>query len=88
MLPHFSLICFFNCARRVLAAYVSIAILAICNASTAGQVCGTIPDIGGNTISWKLGDGNDNGMIVITIQSLTNASNITTMKVPAGTFYF
>lgn len=56
--------------------------------TTRGVVCGTIPDIGGNTISWKLGDGNDNGMIVITIQSLTNASNITTMKVPAGTFYF
>jgi len=56
--------------------------------TTRGVVCGTIPDIGGNSISWKLGDGSDNGMIVITIQSLTNASDITTMKVPAGTFYF
>jgi len=56
--------------------------------TTAGVVCGTIPDIGGNTISWKLGSGSDSGMIVITIQSLTDANNVTTMKVPAGTFYF
>lgn len=56
--------------------------------TTAGVVCGTIPDIGGNAISWKLGDGSDTGMIVINIQSLTNSSQTTTMKVPAGTFYF
>lgn len=59
-----------------------------CNASTAGQVCGFIPDLGGNNISWKLGVGSDAGMIIITIQSLSNASNITTMKVPSGTFSF
>lgn len=56
--------------------------------TTAGVTCGSIPDIGGNTISWKLGAGSDSGMIVLTIQSLTNANNVTTMKVPAGTFYF
>ena len=59
-----------------------------CNASTAGQICGTIPDLGGNSVSWKLGTGSDNGMIVITIQSLSNPNNVTTMKVPSGTFYF
>lgn len=59
-----------------------------CNSSTAGQICGTIPDLGGNSISWKLGVGSDAGMIIITIQSLSNASNLTTMKVPSGTFSF
>ena len=59
-----------------------------CNATTAGQVCGTIPDLGGNSVSWKLGAGSDSGMIVITIQSLSNSNNVTTMKVPSGTFYF
>lgn len=56
--------------------------------TTAGVVCGTIPDIGGNSISWKLGAGSDSGMIIITIQSLTDVNNVTTMKVPTGTFYF
>lgn len=56
--------------------------------TTAGVVCGSIPNLGGNTISWSLGAGSDQGLIVITIQDLSNASNITTMKVPAGTFYF
>lgn len=56
--------------------------------TTAGVICGTIPDIGGNSISWQLGTGNDIGMIIITIQSLTNTNNTTTMKVPTGTFYF
>lgn len=59
-----------------------------CSASTAGQVCGTIPDLGGNSVSWKLGTGSDAGMVIITIQSLSNAANLTTMKVPSGTFYF
>lgn len=59
-----------------------------CSAATAGQICGTIPDLGGNSVTWKLGTGSDNGMIIITIQSLSNASNVTTMKVPSGTFYF
>ena len=56
--------------------------------TVAGVVCGSIPNIGGNTISWSLGDGSDQGLIIITIQDLANASNITTMKVPAGSFYF
>jgi len=56
--------------------------------TTAGVVCGTIPDIGGNSITWSLGAGSDNGMIVIRIQSLTDSTQVTTMKVPAGTFYF
>lgn len=56
--------------------------------TTAGVVCGSIPDIGGNTISWKLGAGGDSGMIVITITNLSDTTQVTTMKVPAGTFYF
>lgn len=56
--------------------------------TTRGVVCGSIPDIGGNKIEWKLGDGSDSGMIVISIQNLSNPSQITNMKVPAGTFYF
>ena len=56
--------------------------------TVAGVVCGSIPNIGGNTISWSLGEGSDQGLIIITIQDLSNANNITTMKVPAGTFYF
>ena len=56
--------------------------------TTRGVICGSIPDIGGNKIEWKLGDGSDSGMIVINIQNLSNPSQVTTMKVPAGTFYF
>lgn len=56
--------------------------------TTRGVVCGAIPDLAGNNISWKLGDGSDNGMIVITITNNSNPSQTTTMKVPAGTFYF
>jgi hypothetical protein len=56
--------------------------------TTAGVVCGTIPDLGGNSISWKLGDGSDTGMIVINIVNTSNPSQTTTMKVPTGTFYF
>ena len=56
--------------------------------TTRGVVCGSIPDIGGNKIEWKLGDGSDSGMIIITIQNLSNPTQITNMKVPAGTFYF
>jgi hypothetical protein len=56
--------------------------------TTAGVVCGSIPDIGGNKIEWSLGGGSDSGMIVINIQNLSNPTQITTMKVPAGTFYF
>ena len=56
--------------------------------TTKGVVCGEIPDLGGNKIEWKLGDGKDNGLIVINITNLSNPSQITTMKVPAGTFAF
>lgn len=56
--------------------------------TTAGVVCGSIPDLGGNSISWKLGDGSDSGMIVINIVNTSNPSQTTTMKVPTGTFYF
>jgi hypothetical protein len=56
--------------------------------TTAGVVCGSIPDVGGNKIEWSLGAGSDSGMIIINIQSLSNSSQTTTMKVPAGTFYF
>ena len=56
--------------------------------TTAGVICGSIPDLGGNKIEWSLGSGSDAGMIIINIQNLANASQITTMKVPAGTFHF
>jgi len=56
--------------------------------TTKGVVCGTIPDLGGNTISWKLGDGSDNGMIIISIVNNSNPSQTTIMKVPSGTFAF
>lgn len=56
--------------------------------TTAGVVCGSIPDIGGNKIEWSLGAGSDSGMIIINIQNLSNPTQVTTMKVPAGTFYF
>ena len=56
--------------------------------TTRGIVCGTIPDLGGNTISWKLGDGADNGYIIISIVNNSNPSQTTTMKVPSGTFAF
>ena len=59
-----------------------------CTAATAGTVCGQVPDLAGNSISWGLGTGSDKGMIIITIQSLTNANDVTTMKVPSGSFYF
>ena len=56
--------------------------------TTAGVVCGNIPNLGGNSIEWSLGAGSDSGLIIITIQDLNNVDNVTTMKVPAGTFYF
>lgn len=59
-----------------------------CTAATAGDICGSIPDLAGNSVSWKLGVGSDNGMIIITITNLTNPSQTTTMKVPSGTFAF
>lgn len=59
-----------------------------CTAATAGSVCGSIPDLAGNSVTWKLGTGSDKGMIIIEIANLSNASQKTTMKVPAGTFAF
>ena len=56
--------------------------------TTKGVICGSIPDLGGNSITWKLGDGSDNGLIIITITNNGNPSQVTIMKVPAGTFYF
>jgi hypothetical protein len=56
--------------------------------TTPGVICGTIENLGGNTINWQLGDGANSGNIVITIQDLNNAGNTTTMTVPVGTFYF
>ena len=57
-----------------------------CN--TPGVTCGVMPDLGGNTITWGLGAGSDSGMIVINITNNSNSSQTTTMKVPAGSFYF
>ena len=57
-----------------------------CN--VAGVICGSMPDLGGNTITWKLGDGSDQGMIVINITNNSNSLQTTTMKVPSGAFYF
>jgi hypothetical protein len=59
-----------------------------CTAATAGDICGSIPDLAGNSVIWKLGTGSDNGMIIITITNITNPSQTTTMKVPSGTFAF
>lgn len=56
--------------------------------TTRGIVCGSIPDLGGNKIEWKLGDGSDTGYIIISIVNIANPSNTTTMKVPSGTFFF
>lgn len=59
-----------------------------CSATTAGQVCGYIPDLAGNNVSWKLGVGSDHGMIVLTITNNVNPAQTTTMKIPSGTFTF
>lgn len=56
--------------------------------TTRGVICGTIPDLGGNTITWKLGDGADSAYIIINIVNNANPSQVTTMKVPSGTFAF
>ena len=59
-----------------------------CNAASAGSVCGSIPDLAGNSVTWQLGAGSDTGMIIITISNLSDSSQTTTMKVPSGTFAF
>lgn len=53
-----------------------------------GTVCGTMPDLGGNTVTWSLGDGSDKGMIIIDIVNNSNPAQSTSMKVPSGSFYF
>ena len=60
----------------------------VCNATTAGSICGSIPDLAGNSVTWKLGAGSDTGMIIVTITNLNNPSQTTTMKIPSGTFQF
>ena len=59
-----------------------------CTAATAGAICGEIPDLAGNDITWKLGTGSDTGLIIITITNNANPSQTTVMKVPSGTFSF
>ena len=59
-----------------------------CTAATAGSICGSIPDLAGNAVTWKLGVGSDQGMIIITIANLSDPSQTTTMKIPSGTFAF
>jgi hypothetical protein len=56
--------------------------------TTAGVVCGSIPDLAGNAVSWQLGAGSDSGMIVINITNIANPTQSTIMKVPSGTFAF
>ena len=56
--------------------------------TTRGVICGSIPDLGGNKIEWMLGSGSDSGMIIINITNNSNPSQVTKMKVPAGTFAF
>jgi len=59
-----------------------------CTAATAGSICGSIPDLAGNSVTWKLGTGSEQGMIIINIANLTDPAQTTTMKIPSGTFAF
>jgi hypothetical protein len=56
--------------------------------TSPGTVCGNMPDLGGNNVTWSLGAGSDQGLIIINITNNSNPLQTTTMKVPAGTFYF
>lgn len=56
--------------------------------TTAGEWCGNIENLAGNSIQWKLGSGSDAGLIVIQINNITNSAQNATIKVPAGTFAF
>jgi hypothetical protein len=56
--------------------------------TTPGAVCGTMPDLGGNSVTWSLGAGLDQGLIIINITNNSNPSQSTSMKVPSGSFYF
>ncbi len=55
---------------------------------TPGTICGSIPNLGGNAVSWGLGTGTDQGMIIININSLADPTQATTMKISSGSFYF
>lgn len=62
------------------------------SACTVGSgVCGSIPDLGGNNVSWQMIsqsiNGNNQQMIKIDITNNTSGQS-TSMIVPAGTFYF
>ena len=56
--------------------------------TTAGDWCGQIENLAGNTVQWKLGSGADAGLIVIQINNISNPSQKAEIKVPAGTFAF
>jgi hypothetical protein len=58
------------------------------NCITPGVICGSMPDLGGNTVTWGLGSGSDQGMIIINITNNNDPSQNTLMKVPSGTFAF
>lgn len=59
-----------------------------CTSSTAGAICGSIPDLAGNSVTWKLGTGSESGLIIIRITNLSDPTQFTEMKVPSGTFAF
>ena len=56
--------------------------------TSAGDWCGNIENLAGNSIQWKLGSGSDAGLIVIQINNITNSAQNATIKVPVGTFGF
>ena len=56
--------------------------------TTAGDWCGSIDNLAGNSVQWKLGSGSDAGLIVLQINNLANSSQNATIKVPIGTFAF
>ena len=59
-----------------------------CTSASAGAICGSIPDLAGNSVTWKLGVGSETGLIIIKITNLADPSQFTEMKVPSGTFAF
>lgn len=56
--------------------------------TVAGDWCGSIDNLAGNSVQWKLGSGSDAGLIVLQINNLSNSSQNATIKVPIGTFAF
>jgi hypothetical protein len=59
-----------------------------CTSASAGAICGSIPDLAGNSVTWKLGVGSETGLIIIKITNLADPTQFTEMKVPSGTFAF